>query len=162
MPHVATQTRKTWYRIQKDIEELRRLKNIRKADKWQKEKARGRKQANKKTQAPKTTTQNRKRKQERLMNRVKKIITKQNWWKGDLPEEVFQEALAIAEKEKWGQIDKRTQRYVKKKVVTSADAASSTSADAASSSPSAVPPPRFKVEITWSDDKVGDGDRWFV
>ena len=37
-----------------------------------------------------------------------------------------------------------------------------TSADAASSSPSAVPPPRFKVEITWSDDKVGDGDRWFV
>ena len=30
MPHVATQTRKflrkTWYRIQKDIEELRRLK----------------------------------------------------------------------------------------------------------------------------------------
>ena len=97
-----------------------------------------------------------------LIKRVKKIITKRNWWKGDLPEEVFQEALAIAEKEKRGQIDKRTQRYVKKKVVTSADAASSTSADAASSSPSAVPPPRFKVEITWSDDKVGDGDRWFV
>ena len=89
------------------------------------------------------------------MNRVKKIITKQNWWKGDLPEEVFQEGLAIAEKEKWGQ---RTQVVVKNKVVTSADAASSTSADAA-------PRPalrQFKVAITWSDDKVGDGDRWFV
>ena len=89
------------------------------------------------------------------MNRVKKIITKQNWWKGDLPEEVFQEALAIAEKEMWG---RRTQVVVKNKAVTSADAASSTSADAA-------PRPalrQFKVEITWSDDKVGDGDRWFV
>ena len=94
-----------------------------------------------------------------LIKRVKKIITKRNSWKGDLPEEVFQEALAIAEKEKWG---RRTQVVVKNKAVTSADAASSTSADAASSSPSAVPPPRFKVEITWSDDKVGDGDRWFV
>ena len=76
-----------------------------------------------------------------------------------MPEEVFQEALATAKKEKWG---RRTQVVVKNKAVTSADAASSTSADAASSSPSAVPPPRFKVEITWSDDKVGDGDRWFV
>ena len=93
------------------------------------------------------------------MNRVKKIITEQNSWKGDLSEEVLQEALEIAEKEQWG---RRTQVVVKNKVVTSADAASSTSADAASSSPSAVPPPRFKVEITWSDDKVGDGDRWFV
>ena len=40
MPHVATQTRKflrkSWYRIQKDIEELRRLKNISKVDKWKK------------------------------------------------------------------------------------------------------------------------------
>ena len=94
-----------------------------------------------------------------LTNRVKKIRTKRNWWKGDLPEAVFQEALATAEKEKRG---RRTQVVVKNKVVASADAASSTSADAASSSPSAVPPPRFKVEITWSDDKVGDGDRWFV
>ena len=91
--------------------------------------------------------------------RVEKIGNKRNWWKGDLPEEVFQEALATAKKEKWG---RRTQVVVKNKAVTSADAASSTSADAASSSPSAVPPPRFKVEITWSDDKVGDGDRWFV
>ena len=92
------------------------------------------------------------------MNRVKKIITKQNSWEGDLSEEVFQEALAIAEKETWGQSDKRTQRYVKNEVVTSADAASSTSADAA-------PRPalrQFKVAITWSDDKVGDGGRWFV
>ena len=91
------------------------------------------------------------------MNRVKKIITKQNWWKGDLPEEVFQEALAIAEKRKWEQNDKPA-RYVKNEVVTSADAASSTSADAA-------PRPalrQFQVEITWSDDKVGDGGRWFV
>ena len=119
-------------------------------------KSQGAQAGKKKTQAPKTTTQNRKRKQERLMNRVKKIITKQNWWKGDLPEEVFQEALAIVEKRK--QSDKRTQRYVKNEVVTSADAASSTSADAA-------PRPalrQFKVEITWSDDKVGDGGRWFV
>ena len=94
-----------------------------------------------------------------IRKRVKKIITKRNSWKGDLPEEVFQEALATAEKEKWG---RRAQVVVKNKVVTSADAASSTSADAASSSPSAVPPPRFKVEITWSDDKVGDGGRWCV
>ena len=36
------------------------------------------------------------------MNRVKKMITEQNWWKGDLPEEVFQEALAIAEKREVG------------------------------------------------------------
>jgi len=54
MPHVATQTRKslrkTWYRIQKDIEELRRLKNIRHVDKWKKHKDQERKQA-KKTQA---------------------------------------------------------------------------------------------------------------
>ena len=96
------------------------------------------------------------------MNRVKKIITEQKGWLGNLPEEVFQEALAIAEKMKWGQSDKRTQRYVKNEVVTSADAASSISAGAASSSPSAVPPLRFKVEITLGDDKVGDGDRWFV
>ena len=162
MPHVATQTRLTWYRIQKDIEELRRLKKFRYERLRRKVKAREGKQAKTKTQAPKKINEYRKRRQERLMNRVKKIITKQNWWKGDLPEEVFQEALAIAEKEKWGQSDKRTQRYVKNEVVTSADAASSTSADAASSSPSAVPPPRFKVEITWSDDKVGDCDRWFV
>ena len=116
-------------------------------------------QAKTKTQAPKRITENRKRKQKRLMNRVKKMITEQNWWKGDLPEEVFQEALATAETEKWG---RRVQVVVKNKELTSADAASSTSVDAASSSPSAVPPPRFKVEITWSDDKVGDGDRWFV
>ena len=70
-----------------------------------------------------------------------------------MPEEVFQEALATAEKEKRG---RRTQVVVKNKAVTSADAASSTSADAASSSPSAVPPQRFTVEITWSDGKVGD------
>ena len=91
--------------------------------------------------------------------RVEKTGIKRNWWKGDLPEEVFQEALATAEKEKWG---RRTQVVVKNKKLTSANATSSISADAASSSPSAVPPPRFKVEITWSDDKVGDGDRWFV
>ena len=166
MPHavaecrtVPTQTRLTWYSIQKDIEELRRLKKFRYERLRRKVKAREGKQAKTKTQAPKRINENRKRGQERLMNRVKKIITKQNWWKGDLPEEVFQEALAMAEKEKRG---RRTQVDVKNKVVTSADAASSTSADAASSSPSAVPPPRFKVEITWSDDKVGDGDRWFL
>ena len=161
MPHVATQTRKflrkTWYRIQKDIEELRRLKNIRHVDKWKKKKAREREQA-KKTSAG-ATKQMMGFKRSALTNRVKKIRTKRNWWKGDLPEEEFQEALATAEKEKWG---RRTQVVVKNKAVTSADAASSTSADAASSSPSAVPPQRFKVEITWSDDKVGDGDRWFV
>ena len=90
-----------------------------------------------------------------VIQRVKRIITKRNCWKGGLPEEVFQEALAIAEKEKWG---RRTQVDVKNKVVTSADAASSTSADAA-------PRPalrQFQVEITWSDDKVGDGDLWFL
>ena len=90
--------------------------------------------------------------------RVEKTGIKRNWWTGDLPEEVFQEALAIAEKEKWGQSDKRKQRYVKNEVITSADAASSTSADAA-------PRPalrQFQVEITWSDDKVGDGGRLFV
>ena len=86
--------------------------------------------------------------------RVEKTGIKRNWWKGDLSEEVFQEALATAEKEKWG---RRTQVVVKNKVVTSADAASSTSADAASSSPSAGRPPRrFKVKTTWSDGKVGD------
>ena len=91
------------------------------------------------------------------MNRVKKILTEQKGWLGNLPEEVFHEALAIAEKRKWEQSDKPP-RYVKKDLVTSADAASSTSADAA-------PRPalrQFKVAITWSDDKVGDGDRWFV
>ena len=91
--------------------------------------------------------------------RVQKTGTKRNWWKGDLPEEVFQEALATSENEKWG---RRTQVVVKNKKLTSADATSSISAGAASSSPSAVPPLRFKVEITLSDDKVGDGDRCFV
>ena len=161
MPHVATQTRKflrkSWYRIQKDIEELRRLKNIRHVDKWKKKKDQERKQAKKETAGATKRVIN--FRPCLLIKRVKKIITKRNSWKGDLPEDVFQEALAIAEKEKWG---RRTQVVVKNKVVTSADAASSTSADAASSSPSAVPPPRFKVEITWSDDKVGEGDRWFV
>ena len=162
MPHavaecrtVPTQTPLTWYSIQKDIEELRRLKKFRYERLRRKVKAREGKQAKTKTQAPNKINENRKRRQERLMNRVKKIITKQNWWKGDLPEEVFQEALAIAEKRKWGQSDKRTQGYVKNEVVTSADAASSTSADAA-------PRPalrQFQVEITWSDDKVGDGGR---
>ena len=59
--------------------------------------------------------------------RVEKTGIKRNWWKEDLPETVFQEALATAEKEKRG----RRMQVV-------------------------VPPPRFKVEITWSDGKVGD------
>ena len=159
MPHVATQTRLTGSRIGEIWEELRRLKNIRHCAKWKRKKNLERKQVKKNAGA---TKQMMRFKRSALTNRVKKIRTKQNWWKGDLPEEVFQEALAIAEKRKWEQSDKRAQRYVNNEVVTSADAASSTSADAASSSPSAVPPPRFKVEITWGDDKVGDGDRWFV
>ena len=157
MPHEDTQTRLIGSRIDEVWQELRRLRNIRKVAKHTKKKKLERQQA-KETSAG-ATKQMMGFKRSVLTNRVKKIRTKRNWWKGDLPEEVFQEALAIAEKEMWG---RRTQVVVKNKVVTSADAASSTSADAASSSPSAVPPPRFKVEITWSDDKVGDGDRWFV
>ena len=165
MPHVATQTRKflrkTWSRIQKDIEELRRLKNMRNVDKWKKTKHQERKQAKKETAGATKRVIN--FRPCLLIKRVKKIITKRNSWKGDLPEEVFQEAMATAEKEKRG---RRTQVVVKNEAVTSANATSSISADAASSSPSAVPPPRFKVEITWSDDKVGDkvgdGDRWCV
>ena len=143
MPHVDTQTRLTGSRIDEVWEELRRLRTSRKCVKYREKKKLERQQA-KETSAG-ATKQMMGVKRSVLTNRVKKIRTKRNWWKGDLPEEVFQEALATAEKEKRG---RRTQVVVKNKVVTSADAASSTSADAASSSPSAVPPPRFKVEIT--------------
>ena len=157
MPHVDTQTWLTGSRIDEVWQELRRLRNIIKSVKHRKKKKLERQQA-KETSAG-ATKQKKGFKRLVATKRVETTGIKRNWWKGDLPEDVFQEALAIAEKEMWG---RRTQVVVKNKVVTSADAASSTSADAASSSPSAVPPPRFKVEITWSDDKVGDGDRWFV
>ena len=157
MPHVDTQTRLTGSRIDEVWQELRRLRNIRKGVKHRKKKKLERQQA-KETSAG-ATKQMMGFKRWVATKRVEKTGIKRNWWKGDLPEKVFQEALATAEKEKWG---RRTQVVVKNEAVTSANATSSISADAASSSPSAVPPPRFKVEITWSDDTVGDGDRWFV
>ena len=158
MPHVDTQTRLIGSRIDEVWQELRRLQHNNGQRQRYQEKKRLKRQQAEATSAG-ATKQMKGFKRWVATKRVENIGIKRNWWKGDLPEEVFQEALAIAEKEMWG---RRTQVVVKNKVVTSADAASSTSADAASSSPSAVPPPRFKVEITWSDDKVGDGDRWFV
>ena len=156
MPHVATQTRLTGSRIAEIWEELRRLRNSRHVAKYNKKKNLEREQSKKNAGA---TKQMMGFKRCVVTKRVEKTGIKRNWWKGDLPEKVFQEALATAEKEKWG---RRTQVVVKNEAVTSANATSSISADAASSSPSAVPPPRFKVEITLSDANVGDGDGWFV